>query len=87
MEPRSIVTHINVEGTDFCVTDDYVREWGTNLCYDPKTRKGYQLSIGRMVALTSYEAFGADIYQAHECAARWILKARKAWDAVRGQQG
>ena len=56
-----------------------VMEWGTNLHYDGK---GYQLANGRRVALTSYEAFGADMRHAREYADRWCAKAQKALEAL-----
>lgn len=83
MEPEKSVAYIRVDGTDFCVHGDYVREWGTSLVFYPATNRGCQrLVSGKEVALTSYEAFGADIYQAREAARHWCDKARRAWDAV-----
>ena len=77
------MVEITVDGTDFAVHEGYVREWGTNLYYDPATDRGYQVgNDGQHVALTSYEAFGCDIYRARELADRWISKARRAWMEV-----
>ena len=72
---------IEIQGTTF-VADRFggVMEWGTNLHYDGR---GYQLdSNDRRVALTSYEAFGADMRQAREYASRWCEKAQKALEAL-----
>ena len=78
---------ITIDDTDFAVHDSYVREWGTQLCYDPKRDEGYQLDgDGQHIALTSYGAFGADIYQAREVAARWVDKARRAWQEANDER-
>ena len=73
---------IEIDGTLFVSDGFVVREVGTNLHYDPITWKGYQLANGRRVAITSYEAFGADMRQAREYASRWCAKARRAWEAL-----
>lgn len=73
---------VTVDGTDFCVYEDHVSEYGTNLRYDPATGEGYQVANGRRVALTSYEAFGSDLNRASELAKRWCEKAQNAWDTV-----
>lgn len=71
-----------IDGTLFVSDGFVVREAGTNLHYDPITGKGYQFANGRRVALTSYEAFGADMRQAREYANRWCAKAQRAWEAL-----
>lgn len=84
-ELRRKTREINIDGTDFAVNieDGYAREWGVNLFYDPATDRGYQLdNDGRRIGLTSYAAFGDDIYQAREAAAYWLDKARRAWQQV-----
>ena len=49
--------------------------------YDAQTGKGWLNVGGRRVALTSYECFGADMYQAAVAAKHWCAKAQAAWDA------
>ncbi len=80
-------THDGVEyryETDFAVRDGCVQECGTALRYDPVSGKGYQMSDGRRVALTSYAAFGEDMFRARMAADRWCEKARAAWNAANG---
>lgn len=73
---------VEIDGTSFVVDGFVVREAGTNLHYNATAGKGYQLVNGRRVALTSYEAFGADMRQAREYASRWCAKAQRAWEAL-----
>ena len=74
------MTDVRIDRTDFCVHNGFVREWGTNLYYDPFADKGYQLgSDGRRIAITSFAAFGSDIHQAREAARAWCERARRAW--------
>ena len=71
---------ITIENTVFAVTDNAVHEYGTLLYYDPINDKGYQLDgDGKRVAITSYAAFGDDMYAARQAAQHWMGKARKAW--------
>lgn len=75
------MTEVKIDGTTF-VTDAHggVMEWGTNLHYDGK---GYQLDDDdKRVALTSYAAFGDDVYIAREIAERWCAKAQRALEAL-----